>query len=112
MAELELLVYADGLGRTPFEDWFRELDVQAQAKVTVALDRLKRGNISNVSGVGESVFELKLDWGPGYRLYFGRDGDRIVILLLGGTKKRQDRDIARARRFWLDYKSRKPTRHV
>ena len=74
-------------GAPPFEDWFRELDVQAQAKVTVALDRLKRGNFSNVSGVGESVFELKLNWGPGYRLYFGRDGDRIVMLLLGGTKE-------------------------
>jgi putative addiction module killer protein len=76
----------------------------------VALDRLKRGNVSNVAGVGESVFELKLDWGPGYRLYFGRDGDRIVILLLGGTKKRQSRDIATAKGFWLDYKSRKPAR--
>jgi putative addiction module killer protein len=71
---------------------------------------LKRGNVSNVAGVGESVFELKLDCGPGYRLYFGRDGDRIVILLLGGTKKRQNRDIATAKSFWLDYKSRKPGR--
>ncbi len=110
MAELRILVYADSHGRAPFESWFRELDVRAQAKVTVALDRLKRGNVSNVSGVGESVFELKLDWGPGYRLYFGRDGDRIVILLLGGTKKRQSRDIATAKSFWLDYKSRKPAR--
>ena len=110
MAELRILVYADSDGRAPFESWFRELDARAQAKVTVALDRLKRGNVSNVSGVGESVFELKLDWGPGYRLYFGRDGDRIVILLLGGTKKRQSRDIATAKSFWLDYKSRKPAR--
>ncbi len=110
MAELKILVYADSRGRAPFEKWFGELDARAQAKATVALDRLKRGNISNVSGVGDSVFELKLDWGPGYRLYFGRDGDRIIILLLGGTKKRQSRDIASAKSFWLDYKSRKPAR--
>ena len=89
MAELKILVYANCRGRAPFEKWFGELDARAQAKATVALDSLKRGNISNVSGVGDSVFELKLDWGPGYRLYFGRDGDRIIILLLGGTKKRQ-----------------------
>jgi len=110
MSELTILVYADSEGRAPFEGWFRELDARAQAKVTVALDRLKRGNASNVSGVGESVFELKLDWSPGYRLYFGRDGDRIVILLLGGTKKRQSGDIAKAKAFWVDYKSRKPAR--
>jgi putative addiction module killer protein len=110
MSELKILVYADQHGHAPFESWFEKLDARAQAKVTVALDRLKRGNVSNVTGVGESVFELKLDWGPGYRLYFGRDGDRIVILLLGGTKKRQSRDIATAKSFWLDYKSRKPAR--
>lgn len=110
MSELGILVYADSQGRAPFESWFGELDVRAQAKVTVALDRLKRGSVSNVSGVGESVFELKLDWGPGYRIYFGKDGDRIVILLLGGTKKRQSRDIATAKSFWLDYKSRKSAR--
>jgi putative addiction module killer protein len=110
MSELKILVYADHHGHAPFESWFEKLDARAQAKVTVALDRLKRGNVSNVTGVGESVFELKLDWGPGYRLYFGRDGDRIVILLLGGTKKRQSRDIATAKSFWLDYKSRKPAR--
>ena len=108
--DLDLLLYADARGRVPFEGWFRELDPRAQAKVTVALDRLKRGHVSDLSGVGESVFELKLDWGPGYRLYFGRDGARIVILLLGGTKRRQGHDIARAKAFWVDYKSRKPAR--
>jgi putative addiction module killer protein len=55
------------VGRAPFESWFHERDARAQAKVTVALDRLKCGNVSNVAGVGESVFELKLDWGPGWR---------------------------------------------
>ena len=76
----------------------------------MALDRLKRGNVSNVSGVGESVFELKLDWGPRLPPYFGRDGDRIVILRLGGTRSVQVADIRDGQKLLVDYKSRKPVR--
>lgn len=72
-----------------------------------ALTRLELGNTSNVKGVGRGVFELKVDFGPGYRIYFGKDGSEIVILLGGGTKKRQDRDIDTARVRWQDYKRRK-----
>lgn len=57
--------------------------------------------------MGEGVLERRIDWGPGYRIYFGREGERIVVLLAGGTKKRQQVDIERARRFWADYKLRK-----
>ena len=88
MDEIELLFYVDTQGGAPVETWFRDLDVKAQAKIAVALDRLKHGGAANVAGVGESVLELKLDWGPGYRIYFGKDGERIVLLLCGGTKKR------------------------
>jgi putative addiction module killer protein len=69
--------------------------------------RLELGNFSNVKGVGAGVFEYKIDFGPGYRVYFGKDGDRLVILLGGGTKKTQDRDIVTARARWQDYKKRK-----
>ena len=86
---------------------FSILTKQAQAKVTIALSRLQRGNVSNVQGLGEGVLELKLDWGPGYRVYFGQDGKTIVILLCGGTKKRQSQDIATAKARWADYKVRK-----
>lgn len=65
------------------------------------------GNFSNVKGVGAGVFEYRIDFGPGYRVYFGKDGDTVVILLAGGTKKRQDKDIADARERWTDYKKRK-----
>lgn len=65
------------------------------------------GNFSNVKGVGAGVFEYKIDFGPGYRVYFGKDGDRLVILLGGGTKKTQDRDIVTVRARWQDYKKRK-----
>ena len=107
MAEFELRSYVDEHGRAPFETWILELDGQAQAKMTIALSRLERGNMSNVEAVGEGVSELKLNRGPGYQVYFGRDGKAIIILLGGGTKKRQSRDIAVAKFRWASYKLRR-----
>jgi putative addiction module killer protein len=104
---LSVLEYLDGAGSSPFAAWFRTLDAMAAAKVTTALQRLELGNFSNVKGVGVGVFEYRIDFGPGYRLYFGKDGDTVVILLGGGTKKRQDNDIAAAHERWADYKKRK-----
>jgi putative addiction module killer protein len=99
--------FLDRDGSSPFAKWFASLDAIAAAKVTTALLRLGLGNFSNVKGVGAGVFEYRLDFGPGYRVYFGKDGATIVILLGGGTKKRQDRDIAVAQSRWIDYKVRK-----
>jgi putative addiction module killer protein len=76
--------------------------------VAVALARLEQGNLSSAKGVGEGVFEHRIDWGPGYRVYFGRDGGQLVILLMGGTKRRQQRDIKTAKSNWADYKQRRP----
>ncbi len=75
--------------------------------MTIALIRIGQGNLSNVKGVGSGVLEYKIDFGPGYRVYFGKDGETIVILLAGGTKKRQQRDIEDAQVRWQDYKDRK-----
>ena len=94
-------------GTSPFADWFTGLDAIAAAKITVVLARIGQGNLSNVKGVGEGVLEYRLDFGPGYRVYFGRDGDVLVILLAGGTKKRQQRDIEAAQSRWAAYKRRK-----
>lgn len=102
-----ILEYLDRSGSSPFGGWFSTLDAVAAAKVTTALRRLELGNFSNVKGVGVGVFEYRIDFGPGYRVYFGKDGDTIVILLAGGTKKRQDRDIADAQERWADFKRRK-----
>ncbi len=99
--------YTDPAGRSPFEKWFAGLEARAAAKVTVALARLEQGNRSNVNGLGGGLLELRIDFGPGYRIYFGKDGERLVILLGGGTKKRQSADIETARRLWQDYKTRK-----
>ena len=105
---LELRYYLASDGGSPFEEWFASLNAQAAAKVAVALARLEQGNLSNAKGVGEGVLEFRIDWGPGYRVYFGRDGDVLVILLTGGTKQRQQRDIETAKTSWIDYKRRKP----
>src|SRR5665213_29475 len=104
---LELRYFLASDGGSPFEDWFAGLNAQAAAKVAVALARLEQGNLSNVKSVGEGVLEYRIDWGPGYRVYFGRDGDVLVILLTGGTKQRQQRDIEAAQANWTDYKRRR-----
>jgi len=104
---LNLLSYEDGLGRSPFDAWFNKLSSVAAAKVVVALARLERGNFSNVKSLGAGVHELKVDHGPGYRIYFGKEGNTMIILLGGGTKKRQRADIKAAKHRWVDYKTRK-----
>lgn len=104
---MDIREYETEDGRSPFAEWFDDLDATAAAKVTTALTRLGLGNTSNVKGVGSGVFELKIDFGPGYRVYFGKDGMELVILLGGGTKKRQQRDIGNAHDCWQDYKDRK-----
>lgn len=97
----------DTKGNSPFAKWFARLNASAAAKVAIAVHRMEQGNLSNVKGVGAGVYEYRIDFGPGYRIYFGKDGDLLVILLGGGTKKRQDADIAAAREHWQDYKRRK-----
>lgn len=99
--------YNDRDRRSPYVIWFNRLNAQVAAKVAIALTRLAQGNCSNVKGVGSGVFEIRVDFGPGYRIYFGRDGECLVILLGGGTKKRQQRDIEVALTRWNDYKRRK-----
>lgn len=99
--------YIDRLGRNPFDRWFDKLDELTQARIVIALDRLERGNLSAAKSVGAGVQELRLDFGPGYRIYFGWDGPRLVILLGGGTKRRQQADIAAAQALWQEYKQRK-----
>ena len=104
---MKLEEYLDRAGRSAFGDWFGRLDAQAAAKVTTAVTRLGQGNLSNVVPVGEGVSEYKIDFGPGYRIYFGREGRELIILLGGGTKKRQQRDIDSAKSLWAEFKARR-----
>jgi putative addiction module killer protein len=104
---MDVQVYQTADGAEPFTRWFDGLDAVAAAKVTTALTRLALGNTSNVKSVGTGVFEIKIDFGPGYRVYFGKDGATIAILLGGGTKKKQQRDIDAAHDMWTRYKAEK-----
>jgi putative addiction module killer protein len=107
---MDVREYLTSEGDSPFGDWFDDLDAQAAAKVTIALARIGQGNLSNIKGVGSGVFEFKVNFGPGYRIYFGKDGDTLVILVAGGTKARQQRDIEHAQARWHDYKVQKKGR--
>jgi len=103
----EILEYINEAEKNLFREWFLDLGARAAAKVTTAITRLENGNTSNVESVGSGVYEYKINYGPGYRIYFAYDGKTIIILLAGGTKKRQSRDIQSAKVRWTDYKARK-----
>ena len=104
---IEVREYIAADGSSPYGKWFDSLNAPAAAKVAIAVTRMQYGNFSNAKGVGAGVHEYSIDFGPGYRIYFGRDGDRLVILLGGGSKKRQQQDIRHAQLLWGDYKQRK-----
>lgn len=92
-------------GRSPFRSWFDGLDHIAGLKVRGAIFKMRKGNFSNAKPLGGGVSEYKVNFGPGYRIYFGKDGDRLIILLGGGTKKRQTRDVEAAKELWKEYKA-------
>ena len=104
---IKVVQYEDPDGSCPFAEWFDSLETRAALKVRTALARIESGNMGDLKPVGEGVSERRIDHGPGYRVYFGRDGDDLVVLLAGGTKKRQQKDINRAKALWADYKARK-----
>lgn len=91
-------------GRSPFARWFNKLAPVAAARIDKHLRRLAQGNFGNSKPVGSGVLELRIDYGPGYRVYYGRDGERLIILLAGGSKRAQAKDIAAAKARWLRYK--------
>jgi putative addiction module killer protein len=103
---IEVREYLDERSNSPFRAWFDRINAEAAAKVATGLIRIEQGNLSNAKSVGAGVFEYRIDFGPGYRVYFARDGSSLVILLGGGTKKRQQRDIEVAKTRWQDYKRR------
>lgn len=104
---IELVEYEEDDGSHPFSKWFASLNVQAALRVRTAIARMENGNFSNVKALGQGVSEYRLNYGPGYRIYFSKDGETLIVLLGGGTKKRQNRDIELARQLWKRYKQRK-----
>ena len=104
---VEIRKFQTKQGDIPFDNWIYGLNLQAQVRIGLRLDRIERGNFGDRKSVGKGVWELRIDYGPGYRVYYGRDGQEIVILLGGGTKKRQNADIEQAQNKWKQYKQEK-----
>jgi len=102
----EIREYIARNGRAPFSSWLDGLkDVRTRARIRARLNRIRLGNFGDCKPVGNGVFELRLAFGPGYRVYFGREGEQLILLLGGGDKSTQDRDIEKARLAWTDYRN-------
>ena len=101
----DLQIYCAPNGREPFTEWLKSFrDQRARKQIQTRLDRLEAGNLGDYRSVGDGVFELRLQFGPGYRVYFGEVDHTIILLLCGGDKSSQVRDIERAKAYWRDYK--------
>lgn len=108
MLEIELFLTDDGTA--PFTNWFEGLSGDVADRVRVALLRMGQGNLGDSKSVGQGVHEHRLHFGPGYRVYFGRDGQRLIVLLVGGSKRTQTKDIKAAQLLWKRYKERRRRR--
>ena len=104
---IEVRAYQPEDGSSPFQDWFAALDLAAVQRVHDAIARMELGNLGDHKAVGAGVFERRIHFGPGYRVYFGKDGGQLIILLAGGTKRRQRHDTKHAQELWKEYKRRK-----
>ena len=106
MTPKEIVVFRARDGQVPFEAWLDDLkDKRAVARVLARLARVRLGNPGDCKPVGEGVSELRVDYGPGYRVYFGQQGQTLVVLLCGGDKRTQDRDIRLAKLYWYEFKA-------
>ncbi|MEO7861242.1 MAG: type II toxin-antitoxin system RelE/ParE family toxin [Nitrospirales bacterium] len=101
----DIQIYTTEGGRAPFSEWLASLsENKARAKIRVRLDRVRLGNLGDCHGVGDGVQELRIDYGPGHRVFFGQVGSTIVLLLCGGDKSTQAKDIEQAKRYWNEYR--------
>jgi len=107
---IELIEFLDDRDRSPFAEWRDGLDPSVRVRIEISLARVASGNLSALKGVGSGVLEMRLNFGPGYRVYLAREGDQLIILLGGGTKRRQQHDIETAKSRWQELKSRKKER--
>ncbi|BFM04870.1 type II toxin-antitoxin system RelE/ParE family toxin [Halioxenophilus aromaticivorans] len=99
--------YTDSQGKSPYADWLRGLrDNRAKAKIIMRVDKMELGLFGDVEPIGEGLSELRIDYGPGYRVYYGKEGQQVFLLLCGGDKSTQSKDIKKAKLYWKDHKRR------
>jgi putative addiction module killer protein len=105
---IKVIIYSTHSKKEPFSEWETKLNTMTRAVINQRLDRVKIGNLGDAKIIkgGGGIWELRINHGPGYRIYFGKRTREIIVLLLGGDKGTQDRDIEKAKRYWLDYKER------
>jgi putative addiction module killer protein len=104
---IEIRRYTTAEGRDVFGEWVANLaDLKTRARIAVRIDRLAGGNSGDSRSIGKGLHELRIDWGPGYRVYYGKIESACVLLLCGGDKRKQSADIKKARAYWTDYKKR------
>lgn len=104
--EKTILIFETREGKCPFSDWLLNLkDSKGRAVIRARLERVRLGNFGDCKSIGDGVNELRVAFGPGYRVYFGQDGTKLIVLLCGGDKSTQKRDIAKAKLLWMEYKN-------
>jgi putative addiction module killer protein len=101
----ELLLFINSNGRKPFSEWLSTLSVEDYLIIRNRLDRVEKGNFGDVKSLGDGVYELRFHQRGGFRIYYGLDGRKVVLLLLGGDKSTQSKDIKLAKRYWSEYKT-------
>src|SRR2546423_14769146 len=107
MDSIDVHIFATRTGREPFTEWHKRLkDKRAQVRVDIRIARVRTGNFGDCKSVGQNVYELRIDYGPGYRVYFGKIESTIILLLCGGDKSSQDDDIRKAKEYWRDFLGR------
>jgi putative addiction module killer protein len=107
MKIVEVRQYQTAEGKTPMAEWLDALrDGATRARITARLDRVKAGLLGDWKSLSRGVFELRIDHGPGYRVYYGQEGNALILLLCGGDKSTQAKDLERAHAYWKDYKAR------
>jgi len=102
----KIIVYQNKNYKLPFNDWLEDLDTQTRQKIRMKLERLSLGNFNNCKSIMSGLFELKIDFGPGYRIYFSLLDSTAILILFAGTKRAQQRDIEKAKKFLKDFKAR------
>ena len=107
MEEIEIELYETANGKRPFEIWIKNIkEIHTRAKILTRLDRLKLGNFGDCKTLQEGVCELRIHYGPGIRIYYGKIGNKVILLLCGGDKGSQERDVDKAKEYLKDYQSR------
>ena len=102
----EILIYEDEKGKEPFAEWLNNCDKTTRARVFSRLDRVEQGNMGDYKPISDNIFELRFHFNPGFRVYFGKVKNTVILLLTGGKKSSQKRDIKKARKYWDEFQRR------